>query len=88
MTHDAWVPNDENVLSLPVRAFGFAVGGISAAVSLHRRLLDRVVAKPTSFFDLTPSGRIVNRFSRDAFSVDDPLPFHLNILLAQVPHEQ
>lgn len=37
-----------------------------------------------TFFDITPSGRIVNRFSRDAFSVDDPLPFHLNVLLAQV----
>lgn len=36
------------------------------------------------FFDVTPSGRIVNRFSRDAFSVDDPLPFHVNVLLAQV----
>ena len=67
-----------------VRAFGFAWAGISAAVSLHRRLLARVIVKPASFFDVTPSGRIVNRFSRDAFSVDDPLPFHLNILLAQV----
>lgn len=37
-----------------------------------------------TFFDVTPSGRVVNRFSRDAFSVDDPLPFHLNVLLAQV----
>ncbi|CAN0485907.1 unnamed protein product, partial [Ectocarpus sp. 8 AP-2014] len=67
-----------------VRAFGFAFGGVRAAVALHRRLLTHVLGKPSAFFDITPSGRVVNRFSRDAFSVDDPLPFHLNVLLAQV----
>ncbi|CAN0464373.1 unnamed protein product [Ectocarpus sp. 12 AP-2014] len=66
-----------------VRAFGFAFGGVRAAVALHRRLLTHVLGKPSAFFDVTPSGRVVNRFSRDAFSVDDPLPFHLNVLLAQ-----
>ncbi|CAB1098653.1 ABC [Ectocarpus sp. CCAP 1310/34] len=66
-----------------VRAFGFAFGGVRAAVALHRRLLSHVLGKPSAFFDVTPSGRVVNRFSRDAFSVDDPLPFHLNVLLAQ-----
>ena len=66
------------------RAFGFAFGGIQAARALHSRLLGRVLGKAMTFFDVTPSGRVVNRFSRDAFSVDDPLPFHLNVLLAQV----
>lgn len=51
---------------------------------MHRRLLDNILGKEAAFFDVTPSGRVVNRFSRDAFSVDDPLPFHLNVLLAQV----
>jgi len=31
-------------------------------------------------------GRIVNRFSRDQYSVDESLPFMLNIFLAQVRH--
>lgn len=35
------------------------------------------------FFDVTPLGRIMNRFSSDVYSVDDSLPFLLNILLAQ-----
>ena len=30
------------------------------------------------------SGRIVNRFSSDLYTVDDSLPFILNIFLAQV----
>ena len=38
---------------------------------------------PVSFFDITPIGRILNRFSSDVFSVDDTLPFILNIFLAQ-----
>jgi len=38
---------------------------------------------PVGFFDMTPVGRILNRFSSDVFSVDDTLPFILNIFLAQ-----
>jgi len=38
---------------------------------------------PVGFFDVTPVGRILNRFSSDVFSVDDTLPFILNIFLAQ-----
>lgn len=36
------------------------------------------------FFDTTPTGRVLNRFSSDVYGVDDSLPFVLNILLATV----
>lgn len=35
-----------------------------------------------TFFDATPTGRVLNRFSSDVACVDDSLPFILNILLA------
>ncbi|VVD04602.1 unnamed protein product [Leptidea sinapis] len=42
------------------------------------------VCAKVKFFDITPTGRIVNRFSSDTYTVDDSLPFILNILLAQI----
>lgn len=37
---------------------------------------------PCFFFDRTPRGRIINRLSSDLYTIDDSLPFILNILLA------
>lgn len=35
-----------------------------------------------TFFDTTPMGRLLNRFSSDLYTVDDSMPFVLNIMLA------
>lgn len=43
-----------------------------------------ILKAKTWFFDSTPLGRILNRFSSDLYTIDDSLPFILNILLAQV----
>ncbi len=40
---------------------------------LHARMLDAMLASPARFFDATPSGRIVNRFSNDLGEVDATL---------------
>ncbi|GFN76447.1 multidrug resistance-associated protein 7-like [Plakobranchus ocellatus] len=72
-----------NSLFTLIRAFLFAYGGICAATVVHKRLLSAVIKAPISFFDSTPIGRILNRFSSDLYSVDDSLPFILNIFLAQ-----
>ncbi|TYJ33792.1 hypothetical protein E1A91_A05G126500v1 [Gossypium mustelinum] len=65
-----------------VRAFSFAFGGLKAAVQVHNTLLNKVINAPAQFFDQTPGGRILNRFSSDLYTIDDSLPFILNILLA------
>ncbi|EQC32351.1 hypothetical protein SDRG_10098 [Saprolegnia diclina VS20] len=44
--------------------------------SLHQRLFTKVLSAPVNtFFDLTPVGRILNRFSSDLDQVDSQLPF-------------
>ncbi|XP_057699514.1 ATP-binding cassette sub-family C member 10 isoform X2 [Corythoichthys intestinalis] len=73
-----------NTVFTALRAFLFAYGAICAATAIHDRLLNRVIKATVSFFDTTPLGRILNRFSSDVYSVDDSLPFILNILLANV----
>ncbi|XP_023761858.1 ABC transporter C family member 13 [Lactuca sativa] len=70
-----------SVLTL-VRAFSFAYGGLRAAIQVHNNLLKKLVDAPVAFFDQTPSGRILNRLSSDLYTIDDSLPFILNILLA------
>ncbi|NXK54352.1 MRP7 protein, partial [Chauna torquata] len=73
-----------NSLFTILRAFLFAYGTIRAATVIHSRLLQRVIKATVTFFDTTPVGRILNRFSSDLYCVDDSLPFILNIFLANM----
>ncbi|NWW00316.1 MRP7 protein, partial [Machaerirhynchus nigripectus] len=73
-----------NSLFTIIRAFLFAYGALRAAAVIHNRLLQRVLKATVTFFDTTPTGRILNRFSSDVYCVDDSLPFILNIFLANI----
>ncbi|KAK3844230.1 MAG: hypothetical protein J3R72DRAFT_482430 [Linnemannia gamsii] len=46
-------------------------GGLAASRSLHQQLLRKVSRAKVRFFDTTPIGRIVNRFSSDISTIDD-----------------
>ncbi|ODQ67153.1 multidrug resistance-associated protein 1 [Nadsonia fulvescens var. elongata DSM 6958] len=46
---------------------------IHSAKELHNRMLNSVMRAPMSFFETTPLGRILNRFSNDMFKVDEVL---------------
>lgn len=52
----------------------FAVGALRAARNLQRGLLRNVMRLPMSFFDTTPLGRVMNRFSKDTDVIDAVLP--------------
>lgn len=73
-----------NTLFSFMRAFLFAYGGICAAKTIHSKLLKSVMKGKILFFDTTPIGQILNRFSSDLYTVDDSLPFILNIFLANL----
>ncbi|XP_074870252.1 ATP-binding cassette sub-family C member 3 isoform X2 [Carettochelys insculpta] len=55
-------------------SFTLAMGGIGAACKLHAVLLENKFRTPQSFFDTTPTGRIINRFSKDIYVIDEVLP--------------
>ncbi|XP_066145734.1 multidrug resistance-associated protein 1 isoform X1 [Euwallacea fornicatus] len=54
------------------------VGTLNAAKKLHLVLLSNILRAPnTTFFDVTPIGRILNRFSKDVDTLDTVLPMTL-----------
>ncbi|RCI02867.1 hypothetical protein CU098_008807, partial [Rhizopus stolonifer] len=55
--------------------------GIRSATYLHSHMLESVVRSPMSFFDTTPLGRILNRFSKDQHTIDEVLPRNFNMYL-------
>uniref|UniRef100_A0A8C3M2P1 Canalicular multispecific organic anion transporter 2 n=1 Tax=Chrysolophus pictus TaxID=9089 RepID=A0A8C3M2P1_CHRPC len=57
-----------------VSSFTLAMGGINAARKLHMALLENKFHTPQSFYDTTPTGRIINRFSKDIFVIDEVIP--------------
>ncbi|KAM5164109.1 ATP-binding cassette sub-family C member 10 isoform 2-T2 [Mantella aurantiaca] len=73
-----------NSIFTALRALLFALGTVHASTVIHTRLLQRVLRATVTFFDSTPVGRIINRFSSDMYCVDDFLPFILNIFLANI----
>ncbi|KAG9323465.1 hypothetical protein KVV02_000827, partial [Mortierella alpina] len=52
-----------------------------ASKGLHASMLGPLARSPMSFFDVTSSGKIVNRFAHDMTAVDIDLPLHfLNLI--------
>ena len=76
--------------------FAFGIGGASLVVvqtlilwifcsieasrKLHERMAYAIFRSPMSFFETTPSGRILNRFSSDIYRVDEVLARTFNML--------
>ena len=58
-----------------------ATGSMIASRSLHGNMLENVMRAPMSFFETTPLGRIVNRFSKDLYTIDDMVPQSMSMFL-------
>jgi ATP-binding cassette subfamily C (CFTR/MRP) protein 1 len=59
------------------RSLIFYYFAMRACRQLHAGMLSKVLRLPMSFFDVTPSGRIINRFSKDTEVLDATLPMVL-----------
>ncbi|KAK0412633.1 hypothetical protein QR680_006320 [Steinernema hermaphroditum] len=71
-----------NTIFTLIRAFLFAYGGVVSAKNLHKNVLGKVLRASIAWWDSTPAGRVTNRLCADVYTVDDSLPFQLNICLA------
>ncbi|KAL7833683.1 hypothetical protein AOLI_G00286430 [Acnodon oligacanthus] len=68
------------VLSV-AKGYTFTKVTLHASSKLHDTMFKRILASPMSFFDTTPTGRMVNRFSKDQDEIDAVLPFNMENFL-------
>ena len=55
-------------------SLSMAFATMKASRNIHKDMLVNVMHSPMSFFETTPLGRIVNRFSKDINVVDNTIP--------------
>lgn len=67
------------VLAMFSGVWMFNWSSLNGAKKLHNQLLNTTIKLPMSFFDTTPLGRIMNRFSKDIEIVDMYLPTSIRL---------
>ncbi|XP_031112582.1 ABC transporter C family member 14-like [Ipomoea triloba] len=65
-----------------VRMYSVTLMGLKTAQIFFGQILYSILHAPMSFFDTTPSGRILSRASNDQTNIDVFLPFFMNLTLA------
>ncbi|XP_045132970.1 multidrug resistance-associated protein 5-like isoform X4 [Portunus trituberculatus] len=67
-----------------IRGFSFMKTTLRASSQMHDQVFMKVFHSPMSFFDTTPSGRIINIFSRDMDEVDVRVPMTLEMFIQNI----
>eukprot|EP01029_Cantina_marsupialis_P002870 TRINITY_DN1275_c0_g1_i11.p1 TRINITY_DN1275_c0_g1~~TRINITY_DN1275_c0_g1_i11.p1 ORF type:complete len:1319 (+),score=555.84 TRINITY_DN1275_c0_g1_i11:63-4019(+) len=62
-----------NIFSQFGMTYLFMTGALNASTRLHDGLLVSMLRAPVKFFDITPIGRVLNRFSKDVDQADQQL---------------
>merc|ERR1719369_228010 len=64
---------------------------MGGSLTIHKKMLNSIMFSPMAFFDVTPSGRILNRFSKDLDIMDTRIPYYIEtcsqyslLLLSQI----
>ncbi|RKO93599.1 P-loop containing nucleoside triphosphate hydrolase protein, partial [Blyttiomyces helicus] len=57
---------------------------IKAGTAMHNNLLVSILGAPMRFFEVTPIGRILNRFSKDTDSVDNNVMYTVEMFVTQI----
>ncbi|XP_072374298.1 ATP-binding cassette sub-family C member 12-like isoform X2 [Scyliorhinus torazame] len=58
------------------KGYVFTKFTMKASSTLHDNVFHKILNCPMKFFDITPSGRLINRFSKDMDEIDVRLPFY------------
>lgn len=61
-----------------------SLGGMLASRHLHQSMLYNVLRSPMSFFERTPSGNLVNRFSKETDTIDSVIPNIIKMFLGSM----
>nr|AAL85711.1 ABC transporter ABCC.8 [Dictyostelium discoideum] len=64
-----------------LRSFSMVFGSIKGSKLFHEKMFKAVILSPMSFFDTTPIGRILNRFSKDQLTIDESIARTLGMFL-------
>ena len=64
-----------------VKCFVFVSTALRASSNIHNKVFRTVTKSPMEFFDTTPTGQILNRFSKDIDEIDTRLPVYVEMLL-------
>ena len=67
-----------------LRSQWVVMGGSRCSHSLHRKMLNRVIHVPMSYFEVTPLGRVLNRFTYDIEVLDITLAQAMSITLISI----